>query len=83
MPEIGAFEAKTHFSQLLARTALGEEFTITNRGRPVARLVPLEVAHTTETARAAFARLRARAASLTGTAFNWEAWKTYRDEGRR
>jgi prevent-host-death family protein len=42
MREIGAFEAKTHLSQLLDRVERGEEFTITRRGKPVARLVATE-----------------------------------------
>jgi prevent-host-death family protein len=37
---VGAFEAKTHLSELLRRTENGEEFVIERRGRPVARLVP-------------------------------------------
>ena len=39
---VGAFQAKTHFSQLLERVAKGEEITITRHDRPVARLVPAE-----------------------------------------
>ncbi len=38
--EIGAFEAKTHFSELIRKTELGESFIITKRGKPVARLGP-------------------------------------------
>jgi prevent-host-death family protein len=42
MPEdIGAYEAKTHLPALLERVALGESFTITRHGRPIARLVPI------------------------------------------
>lgn len=41
MKSIGAFAAKTHFSSLLASVERGEEITITRRGRPVARLVPV------------------------------------------
>jgi prevent-host-death family protein len=37
---VGAFDAKTHFSRLLARVARGESITITRHGAPVARLVP-------------------------------------------
>ena len=37
---VGAFQAKTHFSQLLERVAKGEEITITKHDLPVARLVP-------------------------------------------
>jgi len=44
MATVGSFEAKTHLPQLLARAAQGEEFTITKRGKPVARLVPPRVA---------------------------------------
>lgn len=40
--DVGVHEAKTHFSKLLRRVALGEEITIRNAGRPVARLVPIE-----------------------------------------
>ncbi len=38
---IGAFDAKTHLSDLLAKTEQGQEFTITKRGKPVAKLVPI------------------------------------------
>ena len=39
---VGAFEAKTHLSELLDLAAMGERFTITKRGKPVAMIVPLE-----------------------------------------
>jgi len=38
----GIGEAKAHFSQLVRAAARGEEWVITERGRPVARLGPLE-----------------------------------------
>ncbi len=41
MKRIGAFEAKTHLSELLDLVTLGERITITRRGTPVAMLVPL------------------------------------------
>ena len=37
---VGAYEAKTHFSELLEKVAQGEEITITRHGHPVARMVP-------------------------------------------
>lgn len=37
---IGAFEAKTHFSQLLERAQQGTIFVVTRRGKPVAQLGP-------------------------------------------
>jgi prevent-host-death family protein len=42
MASVGAFEAKTHLSELLDRVARGERITITRHGVPVAILVPVE-----------------------------------------
>jgi len=42
MSSIGLFEAKTHLSALAKRVAGGEEITVTDRGRPVMKLVPIE-----------------------------------------
>ena len=39
---VNTHEAKTQLSRLLRRVAAGEEFTIANRGVPVARLVAVE-----------------------------------------
>ncbi len=39
MSVVGAFEAKTKLSELLARVERGEEIVITRRGKPVAKLV--------------------------------------------
>ncbi|MGH2530640.1 MAG: type II toxin-antitoxin system Phd/YefM family antitoxin [Actinomycetota bacterium] len=41
MPPVNVHEAKTHFSKLLERVALGEEVVIARAGHPVARLVPI------------------------------------------
>ena len=41
MTGIGAYEAKTHLSELLDRVARGERFVITKHGRPVAELIPV------------------------------------------
>ena len=45
MTQIGAFEAKTHLSQLLQRVEAGERFVITKHNRPVAELVPFQPSH--------------------------------------
>jgi prevent-host-death family protein len=42
MTSVGTFEAKTHLTRLLGRVARGEKIVITNRGQPVAMLVPME-----------------------------------------
>ena len=51
MTRVGTFEAKTHLTQLLERVAKGERIMITNRGKPVAMLIPPEVDHQRDTAR--------------------------------
>jgi prevent-host-death family protein len=54
---VGAYDAKTHFSELLDRVESGEEITITKHGNPVARLVPVKKVHTPEERRAAIERI--------------------------
>ncbi len=39
---ITASEANQRFSEMLRDVANGESFTVTSRGRPVARVVPIE-----------------------------------------
>jgi prevent-host-death family protein len=41
MGSVGAFEAKTHLSELLDRVEQGEKITITRHGVPTAMLVPV------------------------------------------
>ncbi|MGA2548304.1 MAG: type II toxin-antitoxin system prevent-host-death family antitoxin [Rectinemataceae bacterium] len=38
--DIGTYEAKTHFAELLDEVQAGKDYTITKRGKPIARLVP-------------------------------------------
>lgn len=57
MASVTAFEAKTHFGQLLERVARGEEVVITRHEKPVARIVP-EGRSNLEDIRAAAAGLR-------------------------
>ena len=61
MRQIGAFEAKTHLSELLAAVEAGEEITITRRGRAVARLAVAAVQPATVAA-----PLRAKNQAMTG-----------------
>jgi prevent-host-death family protein len=42
MKSAGVAELKAHLSEYLASVKQGEEVTVTERGRPVARLVPME-----------------------------------------
>jgi prevent-host-death family protein len=40
--EMGIAELKAHLSEVLRRVAEGETVTVTDRGRPVASIVPVE-----------------------------------------
>jgi prevent-host-death family protein len=55
---IGAYDAKTHFSELLERVESGEEITITRHGSPVARLVPVKKKFTPQERREAIERIK-------------------------
>jgi prevent-host-death family protein len=63
--EIGAFDAKNRLSALLDRVEHGEEIVITRRGRPVARLVPVEASLDREKALQAAEKIIARARGVT------------------
>ena len=57
MPEIGAYEAKTHLPKLLERVQKGERFVITRHGHPIAELIPVS-GRNVERIRHAIASLR-------------------------
>lgn len=40
LEEVGSYDAKTKLPEILRRVKSGESFTITNRGKPVADLIP-------------------------------------------
>ena len=82
MHEVGAFEAKNKLSELLARAERGEEIVITRRGRPVAKLGPVQPGFDRERSRQAMQRIRELAKEMNLGPFDWEEWKQYRDEGR-
>ncbi|MCY4344943.1 MAG: type II toxin-antitoxin system prevent-host-death family antitoxin [Gammaproteobacteria bacterium] len=80
MRQVGAFQAKTHLSELLDAASRGETISITKRGRPVARLVPPEAPDRSRATEAAknLRALRAEAGWATP-----EKILEMRDEGRR
>lgn len=65
MRTVGSYEAKTHLPRLLDWVAGGESVTITRRGQPVARLVPVEE-DAKKRARRAVQRIRERRQELHG-----------------
>jgi prevent-host-death family protein len=83
MDAISLFDAKNRLSALIDQVAGGQKVTITRRGKPVARLVP--VAPETEQVRNAVANLRALRQNIAarGEVFTWDQLRAYRDEGRR
>ena len=50
MQAIGAFEAKTHFSELLVKVSKGESIIITKHGEEVAMLVPIDASRVRKSA---------------------------------
>lgn len=46
MTEAGIRDLRDHLSRYLERVQAGEELTVTDRGRPVARLVPVDSENT-------------------------------------
>jgi prevent-host-death family protein len=62
---VGAYEAKTHLSELLEKVEAGEEITITKHGAPVAKLVPVKKEVTPEERIAAIKRIQNLASGLS------------------
>jgi prevent-host-death family protein len=54
---VGAYEAKTHFSELLERVESGESITITKHGTPVAQLSPVKKKYSQQERRLAIERI--------------------------
>ncbi len=65
MATVGAFEAKTKLSELLDLVERGEEVTITRRGAPVAKLVPVRAADEQARIRALIDEIRETRKGLT------------------
>jgi prevent-host-death family protein len=62
---VGAYEARTHLSDLLEKVEAGEEITITKRAVPVARLVPVRKEASLEERVAAIKRIQKLASGLS------------------
>jgi prevent-host-death family protein len=80
METVGLFEAKTHLSELIARAERGEETIITRHNKPVAKIVPIDVAPAKAGARRTAVLELLRAAHGRTLGGHGQAW---RDEGRR
>jgi prevent-host-death family protein len=62
---VGAYQAKTHLSELLEKVEAGEEITITKHGAPVAKLVPVKKEVRPEERVAAIDRIQKLATGLS------------------
>lgn len=76
---VGAFEAKTHLSDLLRRAENGEEFIIQRRGTPVARIVPYRPDDEPDSLATVVSRMRDLRDSVDGPV----SVREWVDEGRR
>ena len=77
---IGSYEVRTRLSEILRRVRAGESFTIINRGKPVADLVPSRAASRQKTAAAIENILRIRE---TVVPISDDRLEEYRKEGRK
>jgi prevent-host-death family protein len=77
---VGAYEAKTKFSEIIARAEKGESFIITKNGRPVARISPATTEQQAE-GRAAGERILARLDARARGEFDFDAfWAEFKRE---
>jgi prevent-host-death family protein len=65
MREVPVFEARNSLTSLITEVEAGAEITITRRGQPVARLVPIDSGIDSARARRAAEGLRTLGAQLT------------------
>jgi len=77
--KVGAYEAKTRFSELLDHVARGETITVTRHGVEVAQLIPVGQLRQDEARRAVEEIKRMRA----GIRLDGLSLTELRDEGRR
>ena len=89
MPDIGAYDAKTHLPKLLERVEKGERFVITRHGKPVAELIPVATRDTAAIARAIAdvrtvrERLARRGVRLRDVLGKSKRWREVAHEGHR
>lgn len=87
LASMGLFEAKTHFSELVARAEQGEEVIITRHNKPVAKIVPMGEVGTVDVERRfkALAELQAIGAGISARSgpLSHAEIREWIDEGRR
>lgn len=76
--EIGSYDAKTKLPEILRRVEAGETFTITNRGKAVADLIPSK-SSSREKAKQAIDNLL----KMTKTTVSDDVLQSLKDSGRK
>lgn len=79
---IGSFQAKTHFSKLLADVSKGEKIMISKNGKVVAMLVPADQSEQL-TAEEAYSRLLKLRKKLCNRGITADEIQDMKKEGRR
>lgn len=82
MRVVGSFEAKTHFSKLLAEVSQGEKVLITKNGKSVAMLVPAEVASELSI-KEAVSKMRKLRSKLAANKISLSEIQAMRDKGKK
>lgn len=72
--QIGAFDAKTHFSELLQDVLKGKSFEILRRGKPVAHLTSIRGADNSRVAREALDYFRNLRRTITVSRAEVRGW---------
>ena len=78
LEEVGSYDAKTRLPEILRRVESGESFTITNRGKPVADLIPSRSNDRLKAASAINNILRAKKHKMSDSLLN-----ELKEEGRK
>jgi len=68
--EVGSYGAKTKLPEILRRVESGESFTITNRGKPTADLIPSRTSNKLKTDAAIQNILKRKKHILSDSVFN-------------
>ena len=70
LEKIGSYEAKTKLPEILRRVEAGETFTITNRGKPIADVIPSRSSGKLKTAAAIENILKAKKHKISNKGLN-------------
>lgn len=81
MKTVAVFEAKSRLSEILTAVEHGEEYTVTKRGAPIARIIPARQVDSASIAEAQELIVRIKA-SRKGSILSGEEYREAIEEGR-